>query len=86
MQKSGASSLINTVRWIIMFPANTKRNKHVTIMSKQRFDVIIVCLLRCAFAGLLSQSAAGRPAGLLQLHIGLIAGRFWHKLHGMITG
>ena len=32
-------------------PANTKRNKHVIITSKRRFDVIITCLLRCVFAG-----------------------------------
>ena len=36
-----------------IFPANTKRNKHVIITSKQYFDVIIACLLRCVFAGLL---------------------------------
>ena len=28
-----------------------KRNKHVIITSKRRFDVIITCLLRCVFAG-----------------------------------
>ena len=36
-----------------IFPANTKRNKRVIITTKQRFDVMITCLLRCVFAGLL---------------------------------
>ena len=31
-------------------PANTQRNKHVVNTSKHRFDVIIMCLLRCVFA------------------------------------
>ena len=31
--------------------ANTKRDKHVIITSKQRFDVIIMCLLHFLFAG-----------------------------------
>ena len=31
-------------------PANTQRNKHVTITSKQRFDMIIMCLLRYVLA------------------------------------
>ena len=34
------------------FPAKTQRNKYVIITSKRRFDVIITCLLRCVFAGL----------------------------------
>ena len=32
-------------------PANTQRNKHVIIMPKHRFDIIITCLLRLVFAG-----------------------------------
>ena len=31
--------------------ANTQRNKHVIITSKQCFDVIITCLLHCVLAG-----------------------------------
>ena len=31
-------------------PANTQRNKRVTITSKRHFDVIIMCLLRRVFA------------------------------------
>ena len=34
-----------------MNPASTKRNEHVIITSKQRFDVIITFSLRCMFAG-----------------------------------
>ena len=40
---------------ICIYPANTQRNKHVIITSKQRFDVIISCLLRCVFAGYIMQ-------------------------------
>ena len=36
---------------VFINPANTKRNKHIIITSKQRFDVIITCLLRFVFAG-----------------------------------
>ena len=32
-------------------PANTQRNKHVTITSKSRFDLKITSLLRFVFAG-----------------------------------
>ena len=32
-------------------PANTKRNKYVNVTSKRCFDVIVTCLLRCAFPG-----------------------------------
>ena len=45
--------------WWDTFPTNIKRNKHVIITSKQRFDVIITCLLRDVFAGL-SQKREGR--------------------------
>ena len=38
---------------VFTIPANTKRNKHVIITSKRRFDVIIRCLLRCVLAGIL---------------------------------
>ena len=33
------------------YPANTKRDRHAIITSKQCFEVIITCLLRCVFAG-----------------------------------
>ena len=36
--------------------ANTQSNKHVIITSKQHFDVIITCLLRCVFAGIFTLS------------------------------
>ena len=35
----------------MLCPANTQRNKHVIITSKQRFDVIITCLLRLCLQG-----------------------------------
>ena len=34
-----------------MGTANTVRDKHVTIASKQRFDVIVTFLLRTVFGG-----------------------------------
>ena len=37
----------------IIIPANTKRNKHVIITPKHRFNVMITCLLRFVFAGML---------------------------------
>ena len=39
-------------------PANTKRDKNVIITSKQRFDVIITCLLRCVFARVIPSAAS----------------------------
>ena len=32
------------------YPANTKRNKHTIITRKQRFEIIITCLLHFVFA------------------------------------
>ena len=40
-------------------PANIQRNKHVMITSKRRFDVMITCSLRCAFAGSDARLSAG---------------------------
>ena len=42
--QSGTSILI----WSHI-PGNTQRNKHIIVTSKWRFDVIIMCLLRCVF-------------------------------------
>ena len=41
----------STVQYIVS--ANTRRNKHVIITSKRCFDVIITCLLRFVFAGMI---------------------------------
>ena len=35
--------------------ANTLRNKNVIMTSKRRFDVIITFVLRCVFAGMMSE-------------------------------
>ena len=47
---------------VCVFPANTKRNKHVKITPKRRFDVIFTCLLRYAFAGLSSDETTSNLA------------------------
>ena len=50
-------------------PANTKRNKHATIASKRRFDVIIPCLLRFAFAGLSLSTIVGRGKAIASYYL-----------------
>ena len=47
--------------YLAHFPADTKRNKHVIITSKRRFDVIITYLLRCVFAVLLAWGSWPAP-------------------------
>ena len=48
---TGKLKILITCQVAKSIPANTQRDKHVIITSKQRFDVIITCLL-CVFAGM----------------------------------